>query len=139
MDKLYIDCNILMDWLTGRLPFSIYAEKLISLAEKKLVEGYVSPLTLANSYYIIQKYHNKKMANNFLDDCKTMFSIVDITGSTALTAIERRYKDFEDDLHYFTAIDFKLDYIITRNKKDFLSKNIKVKTAEEYLRNEETR
>ena len=100
MDKLYIDCNILIDWLTDRFPFSIYAEKLISVIEKKKVAAFVSQLTLANAYYIVQKHNNKKLADEFLKDCLTLFNIIDITGSTTIKAIKERYKDFEDHLHY---------------------------------------
>jgi len=133
MEKLYIDCNILIDWLTDRPPFSIYANKLLTLIEKKKVKGIVSPLTLSNTYYIIRKYANNKIANEFLNDAKKFFDILDITKETTIVAIENKYKDFEDDLHYYTALKNNLNYIITRNKKDFLQDKIKIMTAEEYL------
>ena len=50
MKKIYIDCNIIIDWLTDREPFSIYAEDLFSLIESNQIEGCVSPLELANTY-----------------------------------------------------------------------------------------
>ena len=93
----------------------------------------MSPLTLANAYYIVQKHNNKKLADEFLKDCLTLFNIIDITGSTTIKAIKERYKDFEDDLHYYTALKSNLDYIITRNKKDFPVQNLKIATAEEYI------
>lgn len=133
MDKLYIDCNILIDWLTDRQPFSIYANRLLTLIEKRLVIGIVSPLTLSNTYYIIRKHTNNKIANEFLNDAKILFDILDITKASTISAIENKHKDFEDDLHYYTAIENKLYFIITRNKKDFLHDKIKIMTAEEYL------
>ena len=133
MDKLYIDCNILIDWLTDRQPFSIYANRLLTLIEKRLVIGIVSPLTLSNTYYIIRKHTNNKIANEFLNDAKILFDIFDITKALTISAIENKHKDFEDDLHYYTAIENKLNFIITRNKKDFLHDKIKIMTAEEYL------
>ncbi len=133
MDKLYMDCNILIDWLTDRPPFSIYANRLLSLIEKEIIKGIVSPLTLSNTYCIIRKHTNNKIANEFLNDAKKLFDILDITKKTTITAIESKYKDFEDDLHYYTAIENNLNYIITRNKKDFIQDKIKIMTAEEYL------
>ena len=133
MEKLYIDCNILIDWITDRPPFSIYASRLFTLIEKKMIKGIVSPLTLSNTYYIIRKHTNNKIANEFLNDAKNLFDILDITKASTITAIENRYKDFEDDLHYYTALKNNLNYIITRNKKDFLQDKIKIMTAEEYL------
>ncbi len=133
MDRLFIDCNILIDWLTDRQPFAIHASKLLALIERRHVTGCVSPLTLSNTYYILRKQTGKSIATNFLRDAGSLFEIVDITRTITLDAIENRYKDFEDDLHFFTAINNKIDYIITRNKADFKKDEIRVLTAEEYL------
>ena len=133
MNNVYIDCNIINDWILDRMPFSPYAAKLISLIEKKEVNAYISPLILANTYYIIKKERDKIIAEEFLNDCKKLFRILDITQEICLKAIDNKYKDFEDDLHYYTAIYNKIDYIITRNKVDFHEKGIKIRNAEEYL------
>lgn len=134
MDKILIDCNILIDWLTDRPPFSTYANQLLVLIEKKIIEGIVSPLTLSNTYYILRKQTNKRIANEFLNDVKSIFKIIDITEKITLSAIDNKYKDFEDDLHYQTAIMNHIDFIITRNKADFLKDKIHILTAEEYLK-----
>ncbi|MFO7889113.1 MAG: PIN domain-containing protein [bacterium] len=134
MEKLLIDCNILIDWLTDRPPFSVYADTLLGLIENKIVQGFVSPLTLSNTYYILRKQTNKRIANEFLDDVKNLFEIVDVTKEITLSAIKNRYKDFEDDLHYQTAIKNNIDFLITRNKNDFLKDTIQIMTAEEYLK-----
>ena len=134
MDKLFLDCNILLDWLTNRPPFSLHAERLLSLIETRQVSGFVSPLVLANTYYILRKQTSKKIANEFLNDSKILFEIIALDKEATLQAIEQKYKDFEDDLHYYSALASKVDYIITRNKADFLHGKIKINTAEEYLR-----
>ena len=133
MDRLLIDCNILIDWLKDRLPYSEPAGRLLAMVESNIVKGYVSPLTLSNTYYILRKHSNKRIADQFLKDVKDLFNIVDITKEITLSAIKNRYKDFEDDLHYQTAIKNRIDYIITRNQSDFLNDRIQVVTAEEYL------
>ncbi len=50
MIKVYIDCNILIDWLLERESDSYCAAKIIEYTEEKRVESYVSVLTLANTY-----------------------------------------------------------------------------------------
>ena len=134
MIKAYIDCNILIDWLLDREPFSFYATKIIELAENKEIEAYVSALTLANTYYVISKELNRKLADEFLKDSLKIFQFTDITKKTIKESIEKKHKDFEDDLHYQTAVENKLDYLITRNKKDFKKTNIMVVDSEEFLR-----
>ena len=133
MHKLLIDCNILIDWLTDRYPFSIYASELLSNIEGNNYEGYVSPLTLSNTYYILKKQTSKKIANEFLNDSEKLFAILDITRAITISAINKKFKDFEDDLHYYTALEYNLDCIITRNKSDFPKGKLKIFTAEEFI------
>ena len=133
MERIYINCNIIIDWLTDREPFSFYADELFSLIESNQIEGCVSPLVLANTYYLLMKHFNKKIAYEFLKDCQQLFTILDLSKDITIQAINGKYKDFEDDLHYYIAIRNKIKYIITRNKKDFKIETIKILTAEEYL------
>ncbi|HBE03975.1 MAG: hypothetical protein A2096_09950 [Spirochaetes bacterium GWF1_41_5] len=133
MNKIFIDCNIILDWVFDRLPFSIYAVKLITLIENKKITAFTTPLILSNTYYIIQKKKNRKVADNFLKDCKKVFKILDLTEHITLKAIDNRFVDFEDDVHYYSALSNNIEYIITRDKSHFESKNILILTAEEYL------
>ena len=134
MDKLFIDCNIILDWLIDRPPFSQYAEELLTKIEQGKVEGYISPLILANTYYILRKLTSKRIANEFLNDSLNIFKLIDLTKEVTIEAIRNKNKDFEDDLHYYTANANNLKFIITRNKSDFIKSKIKILTAEEYLK-----
>ena len=60
---------------------------------------------------------------------------MDLTKKNVVDAIENKYKDFEDDLHYMVARDNAIKYIITRNKEDFKEGNIIIMTAEEFIKN----
>ncbi len=133
MIKVYLDCNIILDWLLDRDPFSYYAARLIVDIEEKKYEGCVSGLTLVKIYYILAKEINKKIAREFLIDSKKLFKILDLTGKSVIRAIEERYRDFEDDLHYMVSDENKIDYIITGNKKDFKEGKIKIVTSEEFI------
>ena len=135
MRRVYIDCNILLDWLLRREPYSFYATQLISLTEKKEIESYVSPLTLANAHYIIKKMLNEKVADQFTKDSLSLFRIADITADIVQKAISNKYHDFEDDLHYFTAVNNSIEFLITRNIKDFRQEKIKIMDAENFIKN----
>ena len=43
------------------------------------------------------------------------------------------FKDFEDGLHYFSAIENDQEIIITRNLRDFKKSKIPIMTAEQFL------
>jgi predicted nucleic acid-binding protein len=138
MNKLYIDCNILLDWFTNREPHAFPAIQLLIEIEKKKYAGYVSPLTLSNTFYLLQKEYNKAIAYRFLKDAHRLFEIVDIKKNHVIKAIDEKYKDFEDDLHYMVARENKMTHIITRNKNDFrTSEKILIQTAEEYMKEQQ--
>jgi hypothetical protein len=44
------------------------------------------------------------------------------------------FKDFEDGLQHFTAIENNQDIIITRNLRDFVKSGIPAMTAEQFLK-----
>jgi predicted nucleic acid-binding protein len=134
MIKAYIDCSILLDWLLNREPFSSYSAKIVELTENKKILSLVSPLTLANSYYIITKEINKKIGDEFISDCLRIFSVIGITSKNVEKAVFNRYKSFEDDIHASIAAENNVDYFVTRNKKDFKSEKFKVLDAEEFLK-----
>lgn len=134
MIKAYIDCNILLDWLLDREPFSSYSAKIIELIETRKILGLVSPLTLANTYYVISKELNKKIADEFILDSLRIFSVPGISLNNVKEAVANKFKDFEDDIHSSIAAENNVDFLITRNKKDFKNDQFKVLDAEEFLR-----
>lgn len=134
MIKAYIDCNILLDWLLDREPFSSYSAKIIELIETRKIIGLVSPLTLANTYYVISKELNKKIADEFIHDSLHIFLVPGVSLKNVKEAISNKFKDFEDDVHSSIAAENGADFLLTRNKKDFKTDKFKVLDAEEFLR-----
>lgn len=48
-------------------------------------------------------------------------------------ALDSIFEDYEDALQYFSASTHDIDYIITRNKKDFQPSQIEVLTPVEFI------
>jgi len=53
--------------------------------------------------------------------------------------LNSNFTDFEDALHYFSAVDSDCEIIITRNGKDFKKSLLPVMTADEYLQSLKTK
>jgi predicted nucleic acid-binding protein len=49
------------------------------------------------------------------------------------TALESEFPDFEDAMQYYAAEKRGIDFIVTRNKKDYSKGRIRVVTAKEYM------
>lgn len=138
MSKLLIDTNIVLDLLAKREPFYNSASKLFSQADKNLERLYVSTLTIANTNYILSKLRTAKEAKEILRDFRIIVKLVPLTDKTVDLALnDAKFQDYEDGLQYHSAIENKIDIIITRDLEDFKNSELPVMTAEEFLKYKE--
>lgn len=133
MERIFVDTNIVIDLLAKREPFYLAAQGLFTIGDRKEVELYISALTFANAYYSILRHHKEIDAKKYLSKFKILVSILSIDDKCIELALASDFRDFEDGLQYFVALENQADVIISRNKKDFKSSKIPVMTAEEFL------
>jgi predicted nucleic acid-binding protein len=134
MEHIFVDTNIVIDLLARRAPFYQEAQELFTLSDKKEVQLYISSLTFANAYYAISRHHKDVDTKKYLSKFKVLVHILPLGDKAIELALASEFKDFEDGLQYYVAMDNHADVIITRNKKDFKSSKIPVMTAGEYLK-----
>ncbi len=133
MQKLFLDTNIILDFLGERKGFYKPAAKIMTLADKKEIKVYTSPLSIATSYYLLSKYSNKKQALEKMRKFKMLSYISLMNDEVVEKALNAGFKDFKDALQYFTAIASNCEILITRNEKDFKKALLPVMNAESYL------
>ncbi|OAV68306.1 putative nucleic acid-binding protein, contains PIN domain [Bacteroidales bacterium Barb6] len=133
MESLFVDTNIVLDFLAKRENFFEEARGLFALADKKAVTLYISALTFANTYYLLSRHYNSVDARKILIGFKTLVEVLPVDNKILELALVSDFKDFEDAVQYYTALENRLDVIITRNKKDFKTSSLSVMTAKEYL------
>jgi predicted nucleic acid-binding protein len=135
MKNIFIDTNIVLDLLGKREPFYEDAAKLFSLADRGKVKIYVSALTIANSNYVLSKLTSAKEARAILLKFKILVTVLSLNDKIIeLSLNDDAFKDFEDGLQYYTALENEADILITRNLKDFKSSKMPVMTASQYLK-----
>lgn len=134
MSKLLIDTNIVLDLLAKREPFYSSAAQIFSLADKHKLKLTVSSLTFANTNYVLTQLKSAKEARAILRRFKILVSVLSLNDKIINLALnDDKFKDFEDGLQYYTAIENNQDIIITRDLKDFKESKLPVLTADEYL------
>jgi len=134
MKKLFIDTNIVIDLLSGREPFHKESATLFSLADRKKIEISVSSLTIANTSYVLLRQLNAKRVKEILRKLRLVVNILPLDDKIIGLALnDETFKDFEDGLQYFTAIENEQEMIITRNLKDYKTSQIPVLTAGQFL------
>lgn len=129
MYKVLIDTNIFVDFLFHRPDFYELSNKVIGLCEENQVKGYVTTSILMDLHYIVQnKVHSKDDADMVIEEIMKIFEVIDVDKSDILQTVRKHSKDFKDAVIEECSIRNKIDYIVTRNIKDF--RNDAIKTIE---------
>ena len=134
MTRLLIDTNVIIDLLAKRPGFYDEAAELFSLCDQKRLRMAISSLSFANTNYTLTKHTSSREARQILRKFKVLVEILSLDDKiTELALNDEDFPDFEDGLQYYSALENRIDIIITRNKKDFQNSKIPVLTAKEFL------
>ncbi|MCO5247758.1 MAG: PIN domain-containing protein [Chitinophagales bacterium] len=133
MDKIFLDTNIVVDFLGEREGFYRSAAQVLTLADKKRIKVFTSPTTISTTFYLLSKYENTKIALEKIRKLKVLCSISMMDDEVIEKAINSDFKDFENALQYFSAVASNCDIILTRNERDFKNALIPVINPKSYL------
>lgn len=133
MDKILVDTNIIVDLLSKREDFYLPASRLFTLSDNKKVKLSITALTFANTYYILSRELKPDKVKEVLRKFKLLVNALPLNEKIIDLSLNSDFKDFEDAIQYYTALENNLEIIVTRNLKDFKLSKIPVMTAEAYL------
>ncbi len=134
MSKLLVDTNVVLDLLAKREPFYDSAAKLFSLADKKKIALSISSLTFANTNFVLTRLKTADRSREILRRFRVLVEVLSLDDKVIDLALnDLNFKDFEDGLQYYSALENGQDMIITRDLSDFKESRIPVMTPEEYL------
>ncbi|AEM69122.1 MAG: PIN domain-containing protein [Muricauda sp.] len=131
--RLFLDTNVILDLLGERDPYYDSIAKIATLADKDVLTLVVSPISFATLNYFLSKFESAQIARGKLRKFKILCTICELDEHIIEKGLNSDFKDFEDALQYFSAVDSDCDIIITRNGKDFKKSLLPVMTADEYL------
>jgi predicted nucleic acid-binding protein len=133
MSRIFLDTNVILDLLGERVPFFDSIAKVATLADQKKLTIIVSPLSFTTIDYVLNKYESSESVLIKLRKFKIICEVCELNEETIDKALNSNFKDFEDAVQYFTALQSNCSIIITRNGKDFKNSTIPIMTAKEYL------
>jgi len=135
MKHILIDSDVIIDFLVNRHPFSVHAISIVALCEKKVLKGYITPIIIANAYYILRKGNSHAAILNQIRNLLNIVDVTEINKDSILKALNSEFKDFEDALQNFSAVrNGNISTIITRNIKDYKKSALAVLTPETFLK-----
>ena len=134
MKKVFVDSDVILDLLAKREPHYLHAAKLFTLIDQQEIIAFTSPLIFANLHYLLKKLTSNLSALKSLRKLKTLMNILPIDERVIEQALNSEFKDFEDAIQYFTAVNNGINLILTRNKVDYKKSKITISTAEEFIK-----
>lgn len=134
MKVIFLDTNIIIDFLANRTPFSEDAAMLFNLSLKGKVRIFVSALSYNNIYYIMRQQYSHKECLKMLEALNSWTEMLDNSKEMVIKSFRSDFNDFEDAIQYFSALsNSKIECIITRNTKDYKKSILPVMTPGEVL------
>lgn len=119
MKKALIDLNIILDMLNKRQDHEA-ALAIVDLCMKKKLKGYISSHEITTLAYFMEKEkYNKIKRNKVISKLLENLSVLSPTERTLKSALNSDISDYEDAVIDELATNEEVDFIVTRNLKDF--------------------
>lgn len=127
MCKVFLDTNIVLDYVLSRDIYGASAEQIFDAITHKEAECYIAAHTVSNVFYIMRKDIDTNIRKLVLKNITAICNIVPIdTNLIEKAASDDRFDDFEDALEMACAEECNADLFITRDIDGFKDSKIKV-------------
>ena len=135
MNKLLIDTNVCLDVLLNREEFYLESRKILELNLKTSTKAYITSKQLTDIYYILRKAKlDDEKSRRAISLLIKLLRVCDISADDCKRALASSINDFEDAILSETARRYHMDYIITRNVKDYANSIVKAIEPKEFFK-----
>ena len=132
MKHIFMDTNVVIDFLADRQPFSLHAARLFDLTIEGKVGIYISAVSYNNIYYVLRQSLTNNATIKLLNELEELTEVADVTRAVIKQSLKTDFKDYEDAIQYYCALSVpEIDFIVTRNTKDFKKSTLPVLTPVE--------
>ena len=136
MDNVLIDTDVILDFFFDRKPFAEFATELFVLCETEQIKGYTTAVIISNVYYLLRKTAPHDIIIEKLKQLLVIIDVVIMDREVVIDALNSKFKDFEDALQNYSAINNgTIQIILTRNIKDFQNSSLAIISPEMFLKN----
>jgi predicted nucleic acid-binding protein len=124
---------VILDLILNRPDFVEHAKRLFDAIDGKQLIGFMSATTVTDVYYMATRGRNRVFAALALRRLVKVLEIVAVDKNIILSALDSPIKDFEDAVQAETTKSVGLDFIVTRNNRDFPHSPVPAVSPEELL------
>ncbi len=132
---IYLDIDVIIDYLAERKPYAEEAEKIFVLIENGKINGNTSAHCFIDLFYLLRQRISKGRTITVLKELQNFLNLLKVDEEAVMKALDSDFSEFGDALQFHTAADYKrIDVIITRNRKDFKDTDLPVMSPGTFLK-----
>lgn len=132
--KILVDTNVVIDALTGREPWNGSAEKIFLFGANNVIDMYITASSATDIYYIIRTHlQDTKTAKQVMGKLYSLIGILEVTGTDCVEAVASNITDYENAVVEKVASRKAMDYIVTRNIKDYQNGSVKAILPDDFI------
>lgn len=114
-----IDLNVILDVLQKREPFLDNSAGVLAAVESGQITGYLAAHSMTTLFYLIQKGLSSADARAMITNLLQFMKVAPVDQATIEQALNLDYPDFEDAVQMISALQCNVDYLVTRNTRDY--------------------
>lgn len=132
--RILLDTCVIMDAIQNRDPFAEAAKDIFRKAAMNNFIGCITTKASTDIYYLTHRCtHSDKDTRMVLTKLFSLFDVLDTAALNCKKAISSSVTDYEDAVMIETAVRNGLEYIVTRNMKDYKASTVPVLSPDVFL------
>lgn len=133
LPKLLVDTNIILDVVLERKTWLQESVDILQAISKGRARGFVAGHALTTIYYVHAKTRGRAVATAAIGDVLQICDAVPLTSGDFQRALALGLNDFEDGVTAAAALSIGVDYLVSRNQKDFKGSAVRVRSPGQIL------
>ena len=131
--NIFLDTNVIVDVLSKRSGYEASLDCLRA-CEAGIVRGFLTTSSITDIVYVLRKYISSDKAKTHTENLLTYIEMAIIEPQDIMGAFSHCMQDFEDAILALCAQRYTVDYIVTRDSRDFIDSPVPAITPTDFLR-----
>lgn len=124
--QVLFDLNIILDVLQEHPDFYDFSARLLASAETGKIQGWLAAHSVTTLFYLIARDRSANQAHVTLTSLLQFLKIAPVDQTTIEQALNLPYRDFEDAVQVIAALHIHVNYLVTRNVRDYQPASVAV-------------
>ncbi|HEV7798382.1 MAG TPA: PIN domain-containing protein [Pyrinomonadaceae bacterium] len=124
---------MVLDLVLAREPFDQVARILFKWHEQGAIDAYIAAITPVNVFYIVRKLKGIEEARQAVKLLLVSLTVCPLHKSILDEADKLPFADYEDAVQHASATASELDFIVTRDVRDYKNARLPVLSPREFL------